>query len=118
MDHDNPQDIVILLELVTLGNRQWSYNTLAYDLAMSPSEVHSDIKRAAAARVFDSQRGHHAAGGTERRHGPVDRPSRLCPGERSHRAGGTGGGSGPGRTGEGSVSGALIPIDCNSVYEG
>jgi hypothetical protein len=51
-----PQDIVILLKLVTLGNRQWSYNTLAYDLAMSPSEVHSGIKRAATARLLDSQR--------------------------------------------------------------
>jgi hypothetical protein len=51
-----PQDIVILLKLVTLGSRPWSYNALAYELVMSPSEVHSGIKRAAAARLFDSQR--------------------------------------------------------------
>lgn len=51
-----PQDIVILLKLVTLGNRTWSYSTLAHELAMSPSEVHSGIKRAAAARLFDPQR--------------------------------------------------------------
>ncbi len=51
-----PQDIVILLKLVTLGNRPWSYSSLAYELVMSPSEVHSGIKRAAAARLFDSQR--------------------------------------------------------------
>lgn len=51
-----PQDIVILLKLVTLGSRSWSYNALAYELAMSPSEVHSGIRRAAAARLFDPQR--------------------------------------------------------------
>lgn len=51
-----PQDIVILLKLVTLGNRTWSYSALALELGMSPSEVHSGIRRAAAARLFDSQR--------------------------------------------------------------
>ncbi len=51
-----PQDIVILLKLVTFGNRLWSYSTLALDLGMSQSEVHSGIKRAAAARLFDFQR--------------------------------------------------------------
>jgi hypothetical protein len=50
-----PQDIVILLKLVAIGKRQWSYSTLASELAMSPSEVHSGIKRAAAARLYDSQ---------------------------------------------------------------
>jgi hypothetical protein len=51
-----PQDIVILLKLVTLGERQWSYSSLANELAMSPSEVHSGIGRATAARLFDPQR--------------------------------------------------------------
>jgi hypothetical protein len=51
-----PQDIVILLKLVTFGNRPWSYSALALELGMSPSEVHSGIKRAAAARLFDSHR--------------------------------------------------------------
>jgi len=51
-----PQDIVILLKLVTIGERQWSYSTLANELAMSPSEVHSGIGRATAARLFDPQR--------------------------------------------------------------
>jgi len=51
-----PQDIVILLKLVTLGNRPWSYSALALELGMSPSEVHSGIRRAAAARLFDSLR--------------------------------------------------------------
>ncbi|MHB8895896.1 MAG: hypothetical protein ACYC99_12085 [Candidatus Geothermincolia bacterium] len=51
-----PQDIVILLKLVTIGERPWSYGSLANELAMSPSEVHSGIKRAGAARLFDTQR--------------------------------------------------------------
>jgi len=51
-----PQDIVILLKLVTIGEHQWSYSTLANELSMSPSEVHSGIGRAAAARLFDHQR--------------------------------------------------------------
>lgn len=51
-----PQDIVILLKLVTIDDRQWSYSSLANELAMSPSEVHSGIGRAAASRLFDPQR--------------------------------------------------------------
>ncbi len=51
-----PQDIVILLKLVTIGDRQWSFSSLADDLAMSASEVHSGIKRASAARLYDPQR--------------------------------------------------------------
>jgi hypothetical protein len=51
-----PQDIVILLKLVTLGNRPWSYSGLALELGMSPSEVHSGIRRSGAARLFDTQR--------------------------------------------------------------
>ena len=51
-----PQDIVILLKLVTLGSCPWTYSTLAAELAMSPSEVHGGVKRATAARLFDPQR--------------------------------------------------------------
>jgi len=51
-----PQDIVILLKLVTIGDRQWSFSSLANELVMSPSEVHSGIGRATAARLFDPQR--------------------------------------------------------------
>lgn len=51
-----PQDIVILLKLVSVGDRQWSYSTLANELGMSPSEVHSGIGRASAARLYDSRR--------------------------------------------------------------
>ncbi len=41
-----PQDILILLKLVAIGQRDWSYNRLAVELGMSPSEVHAAIKRA------------------------------------------------------------------------
>ena len=46
-----PQDIVVLLKLVAIREEEWSYSRLAYDLAMSPSEVHAGIKRALAAKL-------------------------------------------------------------------
>jgi hypothetical protein len=45
------QDLLVLLKLVTLGRTRWSYNGLATDLGMSPSEVHAAVKRAVAARL-------------------------------------------------------------------
>jgi len=51
-----PQDIVILLKLVAIGDNRWSYNSLANELAMSPAEVHAGIKRCIAAKLFDRQR--------------------------------------------------------------
>lgn len=51
-----PQDILILLKLVTIGDRSWSYNGLANELFMSPSETHSGIRRAVVARLFDEGR--------------------------------------------------------------
>jgi len=44
-----PQDILVLLKLIAIGNQKWAYNKLAVELGMSPSEVHSAIKRALAA---------------------------------------------------------------------
>ncbi len=44
-----PQDILVLLKLVTLCDQPWSYNRLAIEIGMSPSEVHGAIKRAIAA---------------------------------------------------------------------
>lgn len=44
-----PQDVLVLLKLVAVGQDTWSYNRLALELGMSPSEVHSAIKRALAA---------------------------------------------------------------------
>ena len=51
-----PQDIVVLLKLVVIGCRHWSYNSLANELAMSPAEVHAGIKRCIAAKLFDQHR--------------------------------------------------------------
>ena len=44
-----PQDILVLLKLVAIGDNDWAYNTLAIELGMSSSEVHSAIKRALSA---------------------------------------------------------------------
>jgi hypothetical protein len=51
-----PQDIVVLLKLIALGTREWSFASLAADLSMSASEVHAGIKRATASRLFDESR--------------------------------------------------------------
>ncbi|BCO11233.1 hypothetical protein GEOBRER4_n1000 [Citrifermentans bremense] len=51
-----PQDIFILLKLVVLDERPWSFSSVATELAMSPSEVHGGIQRAAAARLYDPHR--------------------------------------------------------------
>lgn len=44
-----PQDILVMLKLVAIGHKDWAYNRLAVELEMSPSEVHSAVKRALAA---------------------------------------------------------------------
>lgn len=46
-----PQDILFLLKLVAVGKNHWSFNKLAVELDMSPSEVHAAAKRALVARL-------------------------------------------------------------------
>jgi len=46
-----PQDVFILLKLVSIENTKWSYSSLAVSLFMSPSEVHAAIKRVQAAHL-------------------------------------------------------------------
>ncbi len=46
-----PQDLLVLLKLVSLGAERWNYATLAEGLGMSSSEVHAAVKRALAARL-------------------------------------------------------------------
>jgi hypothetical protein len=46
-----PQDILVLLKLVAIGRQEWAYNRLAVELGMSPSEVHSAVKRALSASL-------------------------------------------------------------------
>ncbi len=53
-----PQDILVLLKLVAQGERPWSYNRLAVELGMSPSEVHGAIKRAITANLAMDYDGH------------------------------------------------------------
>jgi hypothetical protein len=52
-----PQDIFILLKLVSIGEARWSYASLSRDLFMSTSEVHAGTRRAAAAHLMGSQKG-------------------------------------------------------------
>lgn len=40
-----PQDIVIAVKLCALKEREWKYSTVAHDIHMSQSEVHSGVKR-------------------------------------------------------------------------
>lgn len=46
-----PQDVLVMLKLVALGQRPWSYSWLAEDLGMSPSQLHSAVRRALAAQL-------------------------------------------------------------------
>jgi len=46
-----PQDIFVLLKLVVMGSRPWSYAILAVELGMSPSQTHSALKRTLAANL-------------------------------------------------------------------
>ena len=45
------QDILVLLKLLTMGARPWSYASLAVEMGMSPSQLHSSIKRSLAAQL-------------------------------------------------------------------
>ena len=51
-----PQDILIMIKLAVSTSQDWSYNTIAYELGMSPSMAFSGVKRASQARLFDSNR--------------------------------------------------------------
>lgn len=46
-----PQDVLVVLKLVALGGQPWSYAWLAVQLGMSPSQLHSAVKRALAAQL-------------------------------------------------------------------
>lgn len=47
-----PQDVVVLLKLVALGDRAWTFQGLAVELSISQSEVHAAVRRAVAARLM------------------------------------------------------------------
>ena len=46
-----PQDLLFLLKLVSIKGAPWTFNELAIELGMSPSEVHAAAKRATMARL-------------------------------------------------------------------
>lgn len=49
-----PQDLLVLLKILTAyRDKAWRYSDLAKDLQMSQSEVHSAIKRAEMAKLYD-----------------------------------------------------------------
>lgn len=47
-----PQDVVVLLKLVALGEQPWTFQRLAVELSISQSEVHAAVSRAVAARLM------------------------------------------------------------------
>ena len=46
-----PQDVLFLLKLVIKDGEPWTFNELAIELGMSPSEVHGAANRVVAARL-------------------------------------------------------------------
>src|SRR5688572_7984831 len=47
-----PQDVVVLLKLISIGEEPWTFQRLAVELSISQSEVHAGVRRAAAARLM------------------------------------------------------------------
>ncbi|MGE4553352.1 MAG: hypothetical protein AB7D57_09575 [Desulfovibrionaceae bacterium] len=50
-----PQDVVVMLKLA-VDPASWSYESLAHDLGLSASMVHSAVRRARAAGLYDPSR--------------------------------------------------------------
>lgn len=51
-----PQDIVILLKIIALGNNQWFHHTIAQELGISQSEVSQSLNRSKYAGLIDEAR--------------------------------------------------------------
>ncbi len=47
-----PQDVVVALKLVALGQESWSYQRLSAELHMSASEINAAVKRGRRARLL------------------------------------------------------------------
>lgn len=52
-----PQDVLVVLKLVAMGPRTWSYAALAVQLGMSSSQLHTAVQRALAARLAGRREG-------------------------------------------------------------
>jgi DNA-binding transcriptional ArsR family regulator len=51
-----PQDIVILLKIIALGEKNWFHHTLAKEIGMSQSEVSQSLNRSRYAGLIDEGR--------------------------------------------------------------
>tara|TARA_R110002051_G_scaffold63132_5_gene114916 strand:+ start:16487 stop:17008 length:522 start_codon:yes stop_codon:yes gene_type:complete len=51
-----PQDILILLKIITLGNQSWFHHTIAQELGISQSEVSQSLNRSKYAGLIDEAR--------------------------------------------------------------
>jgi len=51
-----PQDIVILLKIIALGDKPWLHHTLAEELGMSQSEVSQSLTRSCYAGLIDTSK--------------------------------------------------------------
>ena len=51
-----PQDILILLKIVSLGEKEWHHHTLAADIGISQSEVTQSLNRSLYAGLIDASR--------------------------------------------------------------
>ena len=51
-----PQDVVILLKIIALGEKSWFHHTLAQEIGMSQSEVSQSLNRSRYAGLIDERR--------------------------------------------------------------
>src|SRR6056297_671212 len=47
-----PQDILVVLKLIAMGDRSWSYVQMANELSMSASEINAGVKRCLSANLL------------------------------------------------------------------
>jgi hypothetical protein len=57
-DGMRPQDIVILLKIMSTSTSDWQYRDLATDLSISISEISESLHRSQMACLLDETRGH------------------------------------------------------------
>lgn len=48
-----PQDVVILLKLISIGDEYWTYSSLSLSLKISAGQINAGVKRATTARLFN-----------------------------------------------------------------
>lgn len=50
----HPQDVVVLLKLIANPDKPWTFLSLAEELALSASQVHTSLRRAELARLYNA----------------------------------------------------------------